>query len=97
MARLHSAEPRKIFPGTIEQLREIVALTGVPGEWEWMRASYWRYRCDDGAILNWWPSTGTFNFQGPAAAANAFKWALIEVVALTQYPVRALPDMRRQD
>ena len=88
---------RNCFPGTIGQLRQIVALAGTARAWEFMPTGYWRYCCEDGAILNWWPSTGTYNFQGPTAAANTFEWALIEVVAQRQNPDRALPDLRRQD
>lgn len=85
------------FSGPFEQLRGILGLTKAVGDWQSMPAGYWRFVCRDGAILNWWPSTGTFNFQGPAAATNALERALIEVVARGQNPERALPDLRTQN
>lgn len=69
------------FSGSLEQLQSCVGLTGAVGKWEPMPAGFWRFRCSDGAILNWWQSTGTFNFQGPADAANRLKQALIAVVS----------------
>ncbi len=71
--------PRKRFSGPLDQLQQIVALTGVAGVWERMPTGYWRYRAETGAILNWW-ETGTFNFQGPAAAASDFKQVLRSAV-----------------
>lgn len=72
--------PRTSFRGTLEQLQYLVALTEVLGAWEWMATGYWCYRCRSGAILNWWPSTGTINFQGPAQQAAELRYALIHVL-----------------
>ena len=85
--------PRTAFRGTREQLDAIVLATGSAGQWEWMPAGFWQFKRPDGAILNWWPTTGTFNFQGSPAARDAFKLALITVVgeALTSGP--ALPSL----
>lgn len=81
------------FLGSYQQLQAIVSITGSPGSWELMQAGYWRFMCRDGAILNWWPSTGTVNFQGPLAERQAFELALIDVA----YPLKAqrpaLPDL----
>lgn len=60
-----------VYSGDLNYLMEIIRLTQVPGCWEEMQ-DYWRYRCDTGAIFNWWPSTGTFNFQGPAKPKKHF-------------------------
>jgi len=68
------------FKGGLNQLQTIVELLNIPGRWEFMQAEYWRYRCEDGAILNWWPSTGTLNLQGPPAAARDFEHALRRAV-----------------
>ncbi|HUE79587.1 MAG TPA: hypothetical protein VMN38_08150 [Sphingomicrobium sp.] len=72
--------PRKSFRGGLAQFDAVIAATGSAGAWEEMPAGYWRFRRADGAILNWWPSTGTFNFQGQPAAAKAFERELVEVV-----------------
>ena len=71
---------RKSFSGSLQQLQHIVALTQWPGMWEYMPADYWRFICDDGAILNYWPRTGTINFQGPEASKLAFKQGVIDVI-----------------
>ena len=68
------------FSGSLEQLQEIVRLSEVVGDWQFMPAGYWRFLCHDGAILNWWPSTGTIDFQGLLAERQAFELALTEVV-----------------
>lgn len=67
--------PRR-FRGSLDQLQGLVALTRVSGDWEWMPAGFWRFRRDDGAILNWWTSTGTISFQGPPQAAADFEHCL---------------------
>jgi hypothetical protein len=68
------------FTGSFEQLREIVAASGVCGAWEKMPNGYVRFVCRTGAILNWWPSTGSFNLQGPGNVASeleqALRWAV---------------------
>jgi hypothetical protein len=69
------------FPGPLEQLQGIVHLSEVVGDWQFMPVGYWRFLCRDGAILNWWPSTGTINFQGPLAERQAFELALMEVAS----------------
>lgn len=69
------------FSGSLEQLQSCVGLTGAVGKWEPMPAGFWRFRCRDGAILNWWQSTGTFNFQGPPDAASRLKQALVAAVS----------------
>lgn len=64
------------FVGPLEALQEHVAESGFSGFWESMPAGYWRYVCQTGAILNWWPSTKTINFQGRAEAAGELRMAL---------------------
>ncbi len=40
-----------------------------------------QYRAYDGAVLNWWKSTGTVTFQGPDVEAMALKAAFLKVVS----------------
>lgn len=84
----------KRFVGTIEQLARVVSMTAVAGTWEYMPAAYWRYVCVDGAILNWWPSSKTFNLQGPAEARDAFEQRLIEAAAVSVSSRRAIERRR---
>jgi hypothetical protein len=62
---------QKKFWGTYADLKVIVARVDLPGRWHSF-GNHRMYRADSGAILNWWESTGTINFQGPAAAAEEF-------------------------
>lgn len=73
--------PRKRFAGSINQLQQVIRMTGVVGEWEYMPACYWRFVCRDGAILNWWPTTKTLNFQGPPAAKAALELAIAKAIS----------------
>lgn len=45
-----------------------------------MSDGYWRFNDQTGAILNWWPSTGTYNFQGPPPAKRALESAFFSAV-----------------
>lgn len=53
------------FFGTLKGLKNMMAAIGVEGRWV-SRPEYQRYVTHDDAIMNWWPSTGTYNLQGPA-------------------------------
>ena len=88
------------FLGSLDQLRAIVAMTGVPGAWERMPTGHWRFRCLEGAILNWWPTTKTFNFQGPAGAKVRFEHAIAVVVrdqAAAAQPQQKVLAIARKD
>jgi hypothetical protein len=40
----------------------------ISGEWSFHKKSrFYRFQVATGAILNWWPTTGTINFQGQNA------------------------------
>lgn len=84
------------FNGTIQQLRSVVDLTGVAGEWEHMPSGYWRFRSAAGGIINWWPSTGTFNFQGPTTAAYALEVLLRNVASAHLQKTALLADRTKQ-
>ena len=61
--------------GNFEELQELVEATGIDGEWI-ERGQHKQYRADSGAILNFWESTGTVNFQGPEPAAQELEAAV---------------------
>jgi hypothetical protein len=52
------------FGGSYEDLKKCVALTNFSGWWRNLENHQKQYRTDDGAILNWWETTGTIMFQG---------------------------------
>lgn len=59
------AKNRPIFHGTLNQLQDLLLLTGDYGEWEEKPNGVWRYRSDDGGGLNWSSTRGTLWFDGP--------------------------------
>lgn len=71
---------RTRFHGNFAQLEVIVARTRAPGEWRPLVNGGWQYRCDTGAVLNFWPSTKTVNFQGPEDEKAAFRKAIARVL-----------------
>jgi hypothetical protein len=53
------------FQGSLHELQDIVTRCAIPGKWSFHKKSrFYRFQAVTGAILNWWPKTGTINFQG---------------------------------
>jgi hypothetical protein len=53
------------FRGSLEELQEVVLRCAILGEWSFHKKNrFYRFQAEAGAILNWWPNTGTINFQG---------------------------------
>ena len=73
MAKSH----QKITCGSLKAVRKVLTLTGVPGEWI-ERENHCQFVADNGAVLNYWKSTGTINFQGPEFAAAELKAKLLK-------------------
>jgi hypothetical protein len=56
------------FLSSLDDLKHIVMRCAIPGEWSFHKKNrFYRFQAETGAILNWWPSTGTINFQGQDA------------------------------
>jgi hypothetical protein len=70
------------FGGSLDDLKRIVMRCAIPGEWSFHKKNrFYRFQAGSGAILNWWPTTGTINFQGQDAdqfEARFLKHALAE-------------------
>jgi hypothetical protein len=75
------------FHGNYKNLQGVMALTGIAGEWR-EGENHHQYRATNGAVLNWWKSTGTITFQGPESATNDLKDAFVavRVANLNLYP-----------
>lgn len=57
------------FRGEFSELKSLVFDLGCKGRWESNKDQKQKvFRSEDGAILNWWPSTGTLQVQGPGEA-----------------------------
>jgi predicted nucleotide-binding protein len=64
------------FEGKFEALQEAVARTKVRGEWSEIPTGK-QFRCKDGAIVIWYTTTGTLQFQGKQPARDRFRDALL--------------------
>lgn len=67
--------PRK-FTGSFEQLASIVTLTGARGHWQERLNGHYQFHSADGAVLNWWATTGTLSLQGSFEPAQRLGKAL---------------------
>jgi hypothetical protein len=56
---------RLTFHGSLDQLQDLVLLTGIYGEWNEAANGVWRYVSEDRAGLNWSSTRGTLWFDGP--------------------------------
>lgn len=72
------------FYGAFEDLENAVARTRHLGEWSDVPSGK-QFRAKDGAVLIWYSSTGTLQFQGKQAARDSFRDALL--VELERQPV----------
>jgi hypothetical protein len=55
--------------GSLVELKAAVAACELEGEWlENTGNGFHSFRADTGEVLNWWPSTGTVQFQGKRQA-----------------------------
>src|SRR5687768_4838955 len=53
------------YTGNAADLRDLVRRCGVRGEWRFIETNgLHQFKAVTGENLNWWPSTGTINFQG---------------------------------
>jgi hypothetical protein len=58
------------FRGSYRKLKKAVTRTGLSGSWRELKSGQKQYRTADGAVLNWWKTTGTISFQGVKTAAK---------------------------
>ena len=66
--------------GRFSELKAIVAGLGYRGEWSGDDEKR-VFRAHDGAVLNWWPSTGTCQTQGPGNARVALDAAISQALS----------------
>lgn len=66
------------FRGTYTELQDKVLLTGIDGSWRELANGQKQFRAETEAVLNWWETNKTINFQGKPAEAEKLKdafWA----------------------
>lgn len=59
------------FTSTFDALKEKLSSLTEEGEWIDLNNNQKQFKANNGAILNWYPSTGTVNFQGKSEVASA--------------------------
>jgi predicted nucleotide-binding protein len=81
------------FSGTEAELKLLIERIGLRGKWDGGGGKPHQFRDDSGAIMNWWPSKGTINFQGPADAKKVLEDAVTAALNAggAPAPVAALP------
>ena len=71
------------FHGTLQDLQSIMMQVTSWQKWSGTRDKF-VCRVPNGAVLNWWPSTGTIHIQGPDDAVveleNVFKDLLLDPI-----------------
>jgi len=67
----------QITCGNFKVLRYVVARTGIPGKWT-KEGNHRQFRARSGAVLNYWKTTGTINFQGSERAAAELKAMVLQ-------------------
>jgi len=67
----------QITCGNFKILRYVVAHTGIAGEWIKGNNGHRQFRTVNGAVLNYWKTTGTINFQGSQRAAAELRAMLL--------------------
>ncbi len=68
------------FGGDHDDLKRILEGIRCEGEWHEPTTGCFQFRAKDGAILNWFQSTGTLQFQGPSAVRTKLQTRLTEAL-----------------
>jgi hypothetical protein len=82
------------FRGDYERIKKFVSRAGYNGEWRDHKYHQKQYRTDDGAILNWWASTGTITFGGRDPGMK-FEKAFLAIASAKGRLKREFPAGRR--
>jgi len=68
------------FRGGFGELETLVSGLGYKGEWADDNGKK-VFRSEDDAVLNWWPSTGTLQIQGPATPRKQLEGAVTKALS----------------
>jgi len=83
------------FKGNYQELQDKVLLSGIVGNWKEIGDNQKQYKTEDGAILNWWQSSKTLNFQGPKEEKEQFETAFNNAEVVGKGGVKAPARARR--
>lgn len=81
------------FLGRFDELQRRILRSGIAGAWRDC-GNQKQYRADNGAILNWWQTTGTIQFQGRESAIAEIKSAAARAI---YEDAAKLPDLLSQE
>jgi hypothetical protein len=70
-------QSEQITCGDFNALRQVVSLTGIAGEWT-KGKNHRQFRAVNGAVLNYWLTTGTIFFQRPEFATAELKAVVLQ-------------------
>jgi hypothetical protein len=70
-------QKRIITCGNSKALRRLVGLTGITGYWT-KGENHCPFRADNGAVLNYWKTTGKIFFQGSEFAAAELRAMVLQ-------------------
>ena len=63
------------FHGTFEELKAVLASTGIQGDWQSDGNGKHSFRARNKAVMNWWEAKGTINIQGQAQGKHELETA----------------------
>ena len=63
---------QKTFEGTLEELKAVVAASGISGHWL-DEGAFHEFHSDEGPALNFWPDKKILMLQGSPAAKRRFE------------------------
>ncbi|GHV56340.1 hypothetical protein FACS189460_0930 [Deltaproteobacteria bacterium] len=73
------------FYGSFQELKKVIKQSGYLGGWvENTPESRVTFRFNNGAVLNWWPSSGTVQFQGKLEAREEARAAVTPLLLKKQ-------------
>ena len=81
------------FSGQIEELKAKLVSLDPLGSWAEVNTNQYQFRHNDGGVLNWFPSTGSINFQGKPAGRDSLQ---AKVAELLSAPAAATPTVVTQ-
>ncbi|MEW6459723.1 MAG: hypothetical protein AB1459_01200, partial [Pseudomonadota bacterium] len=88
------------FVGKLEDLSEkIESLEGIEGEWRKLNDNQYQFITNEKAIMNWYPNTGTLNFQGKQLPSDKLRILVERVLSAQDGPApehpRSTPAAKR--
>ena len=72
------------FEGTLDELKALLEQAGFSGRWSDDGRGKHSFRSSENGVLNWWPNTGSLNFQGKAESKTKLEAQFEDSVSETR-------------